>query len=252
MTENIFSTYKKIDAHSHIGFFGSPFNVDFTSTALKEQMKTYNIVKTILCPAGASLNEEVKDAFTKDPSCIAPLCWVNANQGQTAYDLLEHYIRDEGFSGVKMQPLFDAFTADSPLVDPIMEIAEHYNKPVFIHSGHPPFSLPWQIGLLAERHPHVPTVMVHMGHGHGVYIDAAITMAKKYANIFLETSGMPMGCQIANAYATVGCDRIFFGIDSPFHHPTVEIQRIQSCGLKETELEDVFYGNCAKFMGWNS
>ena len=62
-----------------------------------------------------------------------------------------------------MQPLFDAFTADSPMVDPIMEIAEAYKKPVFIHCGHPPFSLPWQIGLLAERHPHVPTVMSPYG-----------------------------------------------------------------------------------------
>ena len=85
--------------------------------------------------------------------------------------MLEHYLRDENFAGVKMQPLFDAFTADSPMVDPIMEIAEAYKKPVFIHCGHPPYSLPWQIGLLAERHPHVPTVMIHMGHGHGVYIE---------------------------------------------------------------------------------
>ena len=93
------------------------------------------------------------------PDKIIPLCWVNANEGQEAYDMLEHYLRDENFAGVKMQPLFDAFTADSPMVDPIMELAEAYKKPVFIHCGHPPFSLPWQIGLLAERHPHVPTVM---------------------------------------------------------------------------------------------
>ncbi|MBP5301189.1 MAG: amidohydrolase family protein, partial [Victivallales bacterium] len=102
-------------------------------------------------------------------------------------------------------------------VDPIMEIARHYRKPVFIHCGHPPFSLPWQIGLLAERHRDVPIVMVHMGHGHGVYIDASITMAKKFDNLFLEVSGMPMGCQIKNAYETVGSERVMFGIDSPFH-----------------------------------
>ena len=78
------------------------------------------------------------------------------------------------------------------MVDPIMEIAEAYKKPVFIHCGHPPFSLPWQIGLLAERHPHVPTVMIHMGHGHGVYIEGSLNMAYKYDNLFLEVSGMLM------------------------------------------------------------
>ena len=119
---------------------------------------------------------------------------------------------------------------------------------MFIHCGHPPYSLPWQIALLAERHPHVPMVMLHMGHGHGVYIDGAIKMAQKFDNLFLETSGMPMGCQVKNAYENVGSERVMFGIDSPFHHPTVEIQRILSCGLNDAQLEDVFYNNAARLM----
>ena len=175
--DNHYNHFKKIDAHSHIGKFGSPFNIDFDLQRLTEQMEAYNIEKTILCPAGCHLNEELKTAYQAAPDKIIPLCWVNANEGQEAYDMLEHYLRDENFAGVKMQPLFDAFTADSPMVDPIMELAEAYKKPVFIHCGHPPFSLPWQIGLLAERHPHVPTVMIHMGHGHGVYIDGSLRNA---------------------------------------------------------------------------
>ena len=247
---NIFAQFKKIDAHSHVGRFGSPFDVDFDASRLAAQMDGYNIEKTILCPAGAHLNEELLAAWKAMPERIAPLCWVNANLGQDAYDMLEHYLRDEGFAGVKIQPLFDAFTADSPAVDPIIDIARACGRPVFIHCGHPPFSLPWQIGLLAERHPDVPMVMIHMGHGHGVYIEGSINMALKYDNLFLEVSGMPMGCQIKNAYEKVGAERVMFGIDSPFHHPSVEIQRVLSCGLGDAQLEDVFYRNAAKFMGW--
>ena len=33
-----FSTFKKIDAHTHIGAFGSPFNIDFNVERLLEQM----------------------------------------------------------------------------------------------------------------------------------------------------------------------------------------------------------------------
>ena len=157
-----FAQFRKIDAHSHIGYFPSPFNVDFNAELLAEQMDTYNIEKTILCAAGAHLNEELNAAWHKMPERIIPLVWVNANLGQAAYDMVEHYLRDVGFAGVKMQPLFDAFTADSPMVDPVMDIARRYNKPVFIHCGHPPFSLPWQIGLLAERHRDIPIVMIHM------------------------------------------------------------------------------------------
>ena len=107
-----------------------------------EQMKEYDIEKTILCPAAASLNAELLDAWRQMPDRIIPLFWINANLGDPAYAELEHYLRDLGFAGVKMQPLFDGFTADSPMVDPVMEIARKYRKPVFIHCGHPPFSLP--------------------------------------------------------------------------------------------------------------
>ena len=40
-----------------------------------------------------------------------------------------------------------------------------------------------------------------------------------------------------------------FGIDSPFHHPSVESQRAMSCGLNDSRLENVFCSNAAKFMG---
>ena len=99
-----------------------------------------------------------------------------------------------------MQPLFDAFVADDPVVYPVMDFAREYDVPVFIHCGHPPFSLPWSIALLAEKYPDVRVTMIHMGHGHGVYIDAAIKMAKRYDNITLEMSGMPMGSKIKEPF----------------------------------------------------
>ena len=40
-----FSRLKKIDAHTHIGAFGSPFNIDFNTERLLEQMDIYNIEK---------------------------------------------------------------------------------------------------------------------------------------------------------------------------------------------------------------
>ena len=118
--DNPFARFKKIDAHSHIGRFGSPFDVNFDSSMLKAQMEEYNIEKTILCPAAATLNGELLETYRKMPSEVIPLYWVNANLGVPAYEDLEHYLRDYRFAGVKMQPLFDGFTADSPAVDPIM------------------------------------------------------------------------------------------------------------------------------------
>jgi len=45
----------------------------------------------------------------------------------------------------------------------------------------------------------VPIVLSHMGHGHIVYINGAIEVAKRNDYVFLETSGMPMHSKIKEA-----------------------------------------------------
>lgn len=239
---------KKIDAHSHIGEFGGWCKVSIDTEELIKQMDEYKVEKTILCGRDTFDNEVVDEAFRDYPGRFIPLVYVNPFE-ENAVEDIHYYIKEKGFMGLKLHPLQHAYVADTLEMDPIMEAAEECNVPVFIHSGHPPFSLPWSIALLAERFPNVKVIMIHMGHGHGVYIDASLKMAKRYSNIYLEMSGMPMGSKIKEAYDTVGKDRIMFGIDAPFHHPTVEIQKVLTSGLDEEGLEDVFYNNAAKLMG---
>lgn len=240
---------KKIDLHTHVGNFGGWASVASDVESIIQNMETYEIETTVLCSSGPDTNEDTKEGFRRYPDKIFPTVYVNPLEKEKCIRILRHYIEDEGFRGIKMNPLKSAFVADDEVVDPVMELAEQYDVPVFIHSGHPPYSLPWSIAFLAERHPKVRTVMIHMGHGHGVYIDAALKMARRYPNLYLEMSGMPMGCKIKEAYDTVGKDRIMFGIDTPFHHPTVEIQKVLTSGLDEEGIQDVFYRNAKKFLG---
>ena len=60
---NEFSRIRKIDAHTHIGVFGSPFNINFDVDRLLKQMEIYNIEKTILCASGCHENQ---DTVTKE------------------------------------------------------------------------------------------------------------------------------------------------------------------------------------------
>jgi hypothetical protein len=90
--------------------------------------------------------------------------------------------------------------------------------------------------------------MLHMGHGHGVYIQAAIRTAKKYDNIILETSGMPMHTKIREAVDTIGEQRVVYGSDIPFHHTSVEMQRVKMAGLTEHELRLILYENAKTLL----
>lgn len=237
---------KKIDAHAHIGQFDGWANVGNRVESLLADMDEYEIEKTIVC---ASDNTIVKAARDTYPQRFLPLYYANPHLGQICLQEIDYYLGSEGFCGIKMNPLRHAFVADDESVDPIMSLAQKYQVPVFIHCGHPPYSLPWSIALLAERFPEVPVVMIHMGHGHGVYIDASLKMAKRYANLYLEISGMPMQSKIKEAYETVGSNRIMFGTDAPFHHPSIEIQKVLVCGLDEKAQQDIFYNNAANLMG---
>ncbi|MDO5038063.1 MAG: amidohydrolase family protein [Tissierellia bacterium] len=247
----MFSKHKKFDAHSHIGDFGGwagSFAID--KDQLVRDMDSYQVEKTILCAADAPRNQEVLEAYEAYPDRLIPLVFVNPAQGEAALEEARYYLKEKNFKGIKMHPLMHAYVADSPIADPFLDLAEEVGVPVFIHSGHPPYSLPWSIALLAQRHPRVKVVMIHMGHGHGMYVEAALDMAQRFDNIYLEMSGMPMSVKIREAYEKVGRDRIMFGIDAPFHHPTVEIQKVLTSGLDEEGLEDVFYNNAAKLMGY--
>ena len=87
-----------------------------------------------------------------------------------------------------------------------------------------------------------------MGHAHGVYVDAALKVARRYPNIYLETSGTSMSVKIREAYDTVGHDRVLFGIDSPFHEPSVEIEKSRATHLPESDLRNIFHDNAARLM----
>ncbi len=238
---------KKIDAHSHIGNFGGWAGVAFDAEKLIDQMEEFEIEKTFLTASSFQTNDELASVYHQHEDKIVPMVWMNPLQDNVK-EKLDHYILDEGFAGIKMQPLFDSFVTDDPVVYPVMDYAQEHDLPVFIHCGHPPYSLPWQIGLVAERYPDVRITMLHMGHGHGVYIDASIKMARKYPNLYLEMSGMPMPSKIYEAYKTVGEDRVLFGIDSPFHAPQVEMDKVKYSGLTEEEQENVFYYNAKKLL----
>ncbi len=234
---------KKIDAHAHIGYIGGWADVGITEEGLIEQMDQFDIDRTALCCEDNQVTLKVMEDF---PGRFIGCVYVNPFK-EDAVSLIERYA-GQGFSAVKLNPLRHAYCADGEIVDPVMERAERLGLPVCIHSGHPPYSLPWQIGLLAERHPDVRVMMIHMGHGHGVYIDAALKMARKFPNIYLEMSGMPMPSKIREAYETVGRDRIMFGTDTPFHHPSVELQKVLVSGVDEEGLERILYRNARDFF----
>ena len=235
---------RKIDLHAHIGNFGGWANVSCSGDQLVQSMIDYNVEKSAVYFTD---NELVRKAVQKYPDRLVGCVWPNPHE-ESAAEKVRIALSEWGFKGIKLHPLFQAFLPNDEVVHPIMEEARRAKVPVLIHTGHSPFSLPWSVGELAESFPDVKIVMLHMGDGNGLYIQAAINTAKRLDNIFLETSAMPMATKIKEAIDVVGKDRVMYGSDVPFGNPPVEIARATALELSDEDFELYFYLNAKSLL----
>ena len=195
-----------IDSHTHLGSFPL-FNVSMDPDEMIKLMDEYAIEVCVVCSQPNSLTRE---AVKKYPGRLIGLVWVDPKNGAEAAGEVEKAVREWGFKGVKMHPLLDSFLPDDEVINPVMETARKLQAPILFHSGHPPWSLPWHFGNLADRFPDAKIILGHMGHGHIVYINGSIEVASKHENIYLETSGMPMHSKVKQAVDQVGMEKVLY------------------------------------------
>ena len=233
-----------VDSHTHLGDFPM-FNVKLDAEGLVRIMNECNVSKSVVFSLP---NKLTLDAVRRYPERLEGLVWVNPYDGGKATELISKAIAQWGFKGIKMHPLLDAYLPDQEVVYPVMDQARRFKVPVLFHCGHPPWSLPWHFGNLAAKYPDVTIILGHMGHGHIVYINGAIEVAKKNRNIVLETSAMPMHSKIKEAVSVIGETRVIYGSDTPFGHPAFEIKKVEVAGLPREHLEMVLEHNARRIF----
>lgn len=225
------------DAHMHVGDFGPMFGVSLDRDGLAAIVEEFEYDGCVVFHPD---NEYVRTVVETIPEAYA-LAWGNPRVPGNLEEV-ERCLQHPKFLGLKLHPLIDGYLPNDPSVHPLMELLRvQGGLPVLVHSGHPIFTLPWSIEELAVSFPDIPLVMAHMGHGNVVYINAAIDIAERRPNVYLETSGMPMHTKIAEAVERVGTERVMYGSDAPFHHVAVEILRVRVSGLDDEQLEDVLH-----------
>jgi predicted TIM-barrel fold metal-dependent hydrolase len=232
------------DAHMHVGDFGS-FRVSLDRDGLAELMHANDVAVGIVFSPD---NEAVVDVVDSIPTAYG-LYWADPTR-EGHVEEARRFLDHAKFLGVKLHPLLDGYCPTDPVVYPLMEMLQERRAPVLVHTGHPIFTLPWSVEELAVAFPGVKVIMGHMGHGNGVYINAAIDAATRTPNVYLETSGMPMHTKIREAVERAGAHKVLYGSDVPFHHPQVEMLKVRLSGLSADLTERVLDSNArALFFG---
>ena len=107
--------------------------------------------------------------------------------------------------------------------------------------------------MFAEMAMTFPKVNLIMAHGGQMYeTTSAINVAKKYKNIYIETSSM-FGIRIKNLVKKNLTDQLIFGSDTPTGDMELEMKKIESIVKDENELNNIYSLNLMKLLnGGNS
>lgn len=132
-------------------------------------------------------------------------------------------------------------------LEPALVAARKHGLPVLLHTGDFSYTAPALMEGMIRRYPEVSFVIGHLGSL--VFVLDAIELARRRANVYLETSGMPSSTMLKRAVAECGPQQVLFGSDYPFWDPEVERARIESSGLDLAVQRLIMGGNAAQLFG---
>ena len=200
---------------------------------------------------------------------LVPFLSVDPIVGQEAMmeellDKIDHY----NARGLKIHPGEGYFFPDDSTLLPVYESLEKRGLPVISHGGpdianpDPNYSRPSAFGKVAEKFPGLKLVVAHLG-GRG-FFDESVEMARKYPNIFFDTSAVIPGDEngeplqdlspLSNDEAVewihkIGVDRIMFGSDYPWYHPLWSLKRFLKLEFSEEEKKALLAENAQRILG---
>ncbi len=142
---------------------------DLTAEALLQAMDTAGVDRAVIAPVDRWLavdnrrgNDYILQAAAAHPGRFIPACSANPWYGAAGVEEFRRAV-GEGARLLVLHPMVQGYLANDELAWPLLAAAEEARVPVYVHTGPPGNSSPWQITDLAERYPAIDFIMGHSG-----------------------------------------------------------------------------------------
>ncbi len=218
-----------IDAYCTIGI---DREYDLTGEALVKQMDSAGVERAVIAPVDRAMavynrdgNQLMCRTWTAYRDRLIPSCSVNPWYNSAA---LKEFARatSEGARMLVLHPFLQGFLANDELVFPVLEAAAREAIPVYIHTGVPAVSTPWQVADLAERFPSLDFIMGHCGATD--FWNDVVLAAARFPNLFIESSlARPFGL-VAHA-RKLDPGRAVMGSWTPVNDLRFEWEQMRKC-----------------------
>jgi len=188
----------------------------------------------------------VEDACKRYPDKLLGYARLDPTAGDVACDLLREAITQRGFWGLKLHPYGYRTWPDSDSTVRLMQVAADLGAPVLFHCGDEECTLPLMVGRAAAKVPSASIILGHMG-GY-FHVDEAIMVARRYQNVYLESSAMPYPRKIKEAVEAIGPERVLFASDGPGCDPKLELYKVRRARLGKKVERMVLGGNIEELL----
>jgi len=195
---------------------------------------------------------QVLNAVRKHPERLTGFFWFNPRiANEDDWRLLERYIHEYNFKGVKIQPYVDMLKVPDHLHE-LAEFCIDADIPLFLHSGSGFF---FQQSVraknyhrLVKKHKDLKVIIGHAAFTMEYCINC-LRYFLKTPNVYFETSvSIPYG--IMTLIKAMGADRVLYGSDAPTATPPdVEIAKIKLFKFDEKIQQKVFFDNLVRLIG---
>lgn len=252
-------SYPVIDCHTHIGRLPGVVGETFEPSDLLYICKNEAVHFMLVSSASATTVSqhvgtlETVEMVRQHGDHLGGMLWINPHDPAWEEDVplaVEH-----GFYGIKIHPVLDHYAVTRAALDDVFACAQQNHWPILTHTdvdGTPMSAAAYE--PLVQAYPDVVLILAHLRMG-------AIPLAKRYANVFVDTTYMD-AITVEVGVDALGPGKILFGTDAAegfdVGHPVTRprpprsyeglIQGLLERGISESALEKILYWNARELF----
>ena len=183
--------------------------------------------------------EELAEACRAAPGRVLGLCGINPMSRMDGVRELETAVREHGFVGAHIHPHGYDLTPDHAYYFPFYAKCAELGVPVVISMGHTLDQMPIDVGRPANMDRialYFPDLKIVCAHTGWPWVQEAIALASKHANVFMGTSAYapkywePEFVKFIN---TRGQDKVLWGTDFPVISHQRSLAEVEALDLRE-------------------
>ncbi len=188
-------------------------------------------------------NTFIQAGANKFPDRIIPACTVNPWYGAEG---VEEMVRafEHGAKMLVLNPTIQGFLINDELVNPLINKAQEFGMPVYVHTGPHLYGAPWQLVDCAMRFPEVIFIMGHAGATD--YWNDVPYSGKFASNVYIEGSFARPFTYKSHVLA-VGVEKAIMGSSAPRNNLVFEWEQY-SAELDGEEYRGIFGDNLARIL----